>query len=227
MRRELLVTSDIAETAAGLFLRERPRSVVLAGGRTPRAFYGRLGTEEYDWGAVHVFFSDERCVPPDHPDSNFRMVREALLSKVTARVHRMHGETCDAAGYEEELRAVFGEDLPTFDITFLGMGVDGHTASLFPGDPALEETERLVVRVARPDHHRLTLTLPALSASKLVVFLISGAEKREALRRVLAGEDLPAGRVGGRRVLIIADTAAAPTRGGHREGRAGTSVQGE
>jgi len=227
MRRELLVTSDIAETAAGVFLHERPRSMVLAGGRTPRALYARLATEEYDWGAVHVFFSDERCVPPDHPDSNFRMARETLLSKVTARVHRMHGETCDAAGYEEELRAVFGEDLPTFDMAFLGMGVDGHTASLFAGDPALEETSRLVARVARPDHHRLTLTLPALSASKLVVFLISGAEKREPLRRLLAGGDLPAVRVAARRVLIIADTAAAPTHGGYREGRAGANVRGK
>jgi 6-phosphogluconolactonase/glucosamine-6-phosphate isomerase/deaminase len=121
-------------------LHERPRSVVLAGGRAPRALYDRLATKEYDWGVVHVFFSDERCVPPDH--------------------------------------------------------------------------------------HRLTLTLPALSASKLVVFLISGAEKREPLRRLLAGGDLPAARVAARRVLIIADTAAAPTHGGYREGRAGANVRG-
>ena len=142
MKRELLVVPDIAEAAADLFLRQRPRTVVLAGGRTPRPLYARLAREEYDWSAVDVFFGDERCVPPDHPDSNFRMADEALLSMVPARVHRMPGETCDAAGYEEELRAVFGNGLPTFDLVFLGMGPDGHTASLFPGDPALEETRR-------------------------------------------------------------------------------------
>ncbi len=138
------------------------------------------------------------------------MATEALLSKVRARVHRMRGESCDAAGYEEELRAVFGEGVPAFDLAFLGMGADGHTASLFPGDPALEERRRLVVRVQRPDHPRLTLTLPALSAAKLAVFLVSGEDKRGALRRVLADEELPAARVAANRVVIIADPAAAP-----------------
>lgn len=211
--RELEVTTDIAEAATQLFLRQRPRSVALAGGRTPQALYERLATQEYDWEALDVFFGDERCVSPDHPDSNFRMASEALLSKVPARVHRMRGESCDAAGYEEELRAAFRQGVPAFDLVFLGMGADGHTASLFPGDPALEETRRLVVKVARPDHPRLTLTLPLLSASKLAVFLVSGEEKREALRRVLAGEEVPAARVAARRVVIIADPAAAPARG--------------
>ena len=195
MKRELVVVPDVAEAAADLFLRERPRTVVLAGGRTPRALYGRLAEEKYDWSGVDIFFSDERCVPPEHPDSNFRMAHEALLSRVPARVHRMRGESCEAAGYEEELRVFFGNGQPSFDLVFLGMGADGHTASLFPGDPALEETRRLVVKVARPDHQRLTLTVPVLSASTLAVFLVTGAEKREALRRVLAGEHLPAARV--------------------------------
>lgn len=212
-KRELLITSDIAEVATGLFLRQRPRTLILAGGRTPREPYLRLATQVYDWDSVDVFFSDERCVPPDHPDSNFRMANETLLSKVPARVHRMQGESCHAAGYEQELRAVFGTGLPSFDLAFLGMGADGHTASLFPGDPALEETQRLVVRVARPDHPRLTLTLPVLSASRLAVFIVSGEDKREALRRVLADEDLPAARVAARRVVIIADAAAAPPSG--------------
>jgi len=209
LKRELLATPDIAGAAASIFLSERPRTVALAGGRTPRDVHVRLAVEEYDWAATHVFFGDERCVPPDHPDSNFRMANEALLSKVEAQVHRMRGETCDAAGYEEELRTVFTTGLPAFDLVFLGLGADGHTASLFPGDPALEETRRLVARVERPDHPRLTLTLPVLSAAKLAVFLVAGAEKREALRRLLAGEDLPAGRVTARRVVIIADAAAA------------------
>ncbi len=214
MKRELRVVSDIPEAGVDLFLRQRPRTIVLAGGRTPRALYARLAREEYDWSAVDVFFSDERCVPPDHPDSNFRMAEATLLSSVPARVHRMCGESCDAAGYEEELRAVFGNGMPAFDLVLLGIGADGHTASLFPGDPALEETQRLVAKVTRPDHQRMTLTLPVLSASTLVVFLVSGAEKREALRRVLAGEDLPAARVAAQRVVIIADAAAAPTRTG-------------
>lgn len=92
MTRELLVTSDILETVAQIFLGERPRTVILAGGRTPRAAYTRLATEEYDWGAVDIFFGDERCLPPDHRDSNFRMAEETILSKVPARVHRMRGE---------------------------------------------------------------------------------------------------------------------------------------
>ena len=200
---------DIPEAAARLFLHERPRTIALAGGRTPQGVYARLATERYDWSSVDVFFGDERCVPLEHPDSNFRMAKEALLSKVPARVHRMHGETCDAAGYEEELRAVFRMGTPTFDLVFLGMGADGHTASLFPGGRALDETRRLVVRVARPDHQRLTLTIPVLSASRLAVFLVSGAEKGQALQLVLAGEDLPAARVAAQRVVIIADAEAA------------------
>ena len=216
-QRELLVTPDIAESAVDLFLRERPRTLALAGGRTPRALYVRLAAQEYAWDAVDVFFGDERCLSPDHPDSNFRMANEALLSRVPARVHRMRGESCDAAGYEEELRATFGAGLPAFDLVFLGMGADGHTASLFPGDPALQETRRMVVRVERPDHPRLTLTLPVLSAAKLAVFLVAGEDKREALRQLLAGGDLPAARVAARRVVIIADAAAAP------DGEAGTN----
>lgn len=213
-KRELLVASDIAVAATELFLRQRPRTLILAGGRTPRELYRRLASLEYDWHRVDVFFGDERCVPPDHPDSNFRMASETLLAHVPARVHRMRGEDCDAAGYERELRAVFGAGLPIFDLAFLGMGADGHTASLFPGDSALEESQRLVVRVARPDHARLTLTLPVLSASRLAVFLVSGEDKREALRRVLADEDLPAARVAARRVVIIADGAAAAAQEG-------------
>jgi 6-phosphogluconolactonase len=213
LNREVLVTDDIAATAADIFLHERPRTVALAGGRTPRTLYTLLATKAYDWSAVEVFFGDERCVPPDHPASNFRMAHETLLSKVAARVHRMPGETCDAPAYEHELRRILGQDLPALDLVFLGIGADGHTASLFPGDPALEETRRLVVSVARPDHRRLTLTLPVLCAARLAVFLVSGEEKRDALRRVLAGENLPAARVAARRVVVIADPAAAPTAG--------------
>lgn len=213
MVRELIVTMDVAEEAARLFLKTRPRTVILAGGRTPQALYERLATEQYDWPALDVFFSDERCVPPDDADSNYRMAYEALLSNVRARVHRMRGETCDAQGYEWELRAVFGGGVPDFDLALLGLGADGHTASLFPGNPALEERERLVVKVKRPDHERLTLTLPVLSGAKLAVFLVSGFEKREALAALMSGDDAPAARVAARRVVILADPPAAPTEG--------------
>jgi 6-phosphogluconolactonase len=209
MRRELRVVDDLAAAAADLFLEVAPRTVALAGGTTPRRAYERLASLDYPWTDVDVFFGDERCVPPDHPDSNFRMAHQALLSKVPARVHRMPGESCDALAYQQELRAVLGTNL-LLDLVILGLGVDGHTASLFPGDPAIQETERLVVRVERPDHPRLTLTLPVLSASPVALFLVEGERKREAVRRLLTGDVIPAARVASDRVVILADPAAAP-----------------
>ena len=211
--RELMVVPDIAEAAVGLFREVQPCTLVLAGGETPRPFYRRLASEAYDWERLDVFFSDERCVPPDDADSNYHMAWECLLSLVPARVHRMRGETCDALGYEEELRAFFQGRPPAFDLVFLGLGADGHTASLFPGDAALEESERWVARVARPGHDRLTLTLPLLSAARTAAFLVAGAGKREALRRLLEGADLPAARVGAQRGVIIADRFASPEQG--------------
>jgi 6-phosphogluconolactonase len=206
---ELIVTDDIAGSAAQRFIALRPRTVALAGGSTPRPLYERLATCSFPWTETELFFSDERCVPPDHDASNYRMAREALLSKVPATVHRMLGETCDAGAYEEDLSKVFGPGLPQFDLVLLGLGEDGHTASLFPGDPALDVTDRWVVRVERPDYARLTLTLPVLSAAKAVVFLVSGASKRAAMQQLLAGADIPAARVRASEQLIIADEAAA------------------
>jgi len=136
------------------------------------------------------------------------MANEALLSKVPVSVHRMPGERCDAGEYETEMRDVFGAT-PVFDLVLLGLGADGHTASLFPNDSALEESERWVVAVPRPDHQRLTLTLVVLSAARTALFLVTGPTKREALRQLLAGEDIPAARVHASEVLIIADKAAA------------------
>ena len=211
--RELLVVPDIAAAALGLFREVQPRTLVLAGGETPRPVYHRLAEEKYDWQRLDVFFSDERCVPPDDADSNYHMAWECLLSRVPARVHRLRGETCDARGYEEELRTFFQGRPPAFDLAFLGLGADGHTASLFPGDAALEESERWVTEVARPDHDRLTLTLPLLSAARTAAFLVAGAEKREALRWLLDGADLPAARVRAQRVVIIADRFASPEQG--------------
>ena len=193
MKPELVVARDVAVAAAERFLALGPRIVALAGGSTPRLLYERLAACDFPWSETEVFFGDERCVPPGHPDSNYRMAYEALLSRVQARVHRMPGETCDAAAYEEELTKVFGPGLPEFDLVLLGLGVDGHTASLFPGDPALDVTDRRVVRVRRPDHSRLTLTLPVLSAAKAAMFLVSGESKREPLRRLLSGRGHPRG----------------------------------
>jgi len=207
--RELSVVADVATAAEALFLELGPRTVALSGGSTPKVLYQRLASANYPWEETDVFFGDERCVPPDDPDSNFRMASEALLSKVPARVHRMHGEDCDAGGYAADLEATFGPGIPQFDLVFLGLGPDGHTASLFPGDPALEERVKTVLRVDRPDHSRLTLTLPVLSAAKVAVFLVVGGAKRAMLAQLLADGDIPAARVAARRIVIIADNAAA------------------
>jgi 6-phosphogluconolactonase len=209
VKPELVVAQDITDAAAERFLGLQPKTVALAGGSTPRPLYEHLAKCSFPWQETEVFFGDERCVPPDHPDSNYRMANEALLSKVRARVHCMRGETCHAAAYEEELERVFGPGIPKFDLVLLGLGEDGHTASLFPEDPALELTNRYVVRVDRPDHPRLTLTLPVLSAAKVAMFLVSGASKREPLRRLLGGQRIPAARVEAERVVIVADKAAA------------------
>jgi 6-phosphogluconolactonase len=208
VKPQLTVARDVGAAAAERFIALGPRTVALAGGSTPRRLYERLAPRDFPWSETELFFGDERCVPPEHPDSNYRMAYETLLSRVEARVHRMPGETCDAAAYEEELTRVFGPGLPEFDLVLLGLGEDGHTASLFPGDPALDEMDRRVVRVVRPDHPRLTLTLPVLSAAKVVMFVVSGESKREALGWLLAGADIPAARVRARRVIVIADEAA-------------------
>jgi 6-phosphogluconolactonase len=201
---ELVVAKDLVALAAG-FVAERAREagtpfrVALAGGSTPRPVYEALSHEELDWPAWHVWWSDERLVPPDHPDSNERMAREALLARVhipAAQIHPLRDP---------------GIALPDrFDLVLLGIGADGHTASLFPGDPALEATEP-VVRVGRPDHPRLTMTFSVLNAARCAAFVVSGAEKRLVLERVLAADaSLPAARVAAERTVVLADDAAAP-----------------
>ncbi len=203
-------------------------AVALAGGETPRALYALLADpaapyrDGLPWERTHVFFGDERNVPPDHPGSNHGTARDALLARVPlprVNVHRIVGEgdAEDAArAYEGDLRAFFGHR-PRFDLVLLGMGADGHTASLFPGSPALEEASRLVVATAAPagGGRRITLTLPALEAAAAVLFLVSGASKAPALSRVLSGgrggEVLPAARVRplDGTVLWLVDRAAA------------------
>lgn len=178
----------------------------LAGGSTPKAAYSKLAAEPFvsrvDWGRTQIFFGDERCVAPDHPDSNFRMANEALLSKVpvpSANVFRMRGEAEDreaaAREYEAALRtgtATTGEAMPVLDLVLLGLGPDGHTASLFPGTDALDESVRAVVPVFSESKGtwRLTITRPVLDAARRVAVLVAGLEKREMLARALA--DVPA-----------------------------------
>lgn len=209
MKRELVVASDPAAAAAARFLQLRPATITLAGGSTPAPLYRYLARCTYPWSDTHVFFGDERCVPRDDPASNFAMANETLLAHVPARVHPMPGETCSAEAYEAELRQQFGDGIPAFDLVILGLGSDGHTASLFPGDAALQERARLVVAVDRPDHARLTLTLPVLSAAAHAFFLVTGGEKRDALAQLLDGGDIPAARVASARVTVFADEAAA------------------
>jgi 6-phosphogluconolactonase len=188
--------------------------VTLTGGSSPTALYQLLATPAYagkiPWAQVHIWFSDERCVPPDDKLSNYKLAHDTLLSKVpipAAQVHRMHGEDPrDAAAehYAEELRRSFGLEpvtnpsmpaLPRMDFILLGLGPDGHVASLFPGNPAVRVEDRLVVGV---EHHtppeplvdRISLTLPVLNAGAVVAFIVTSAEKAGITAKVL--EDIPA-----------------------------------
>jgi 6-phosphogluconolactonase len=213
--RELHVVDDLAAAALELFFDTAPRSMVLSGGGTPEAFYRALAERTYPWADVEVFFGDERCVPASDPRSNLRMAREALLDRVPARVFPMDGGACDAGDYERTLRERFPDAaMPMFDLAVYGLGPDGHTASLFPGKPAVRETERWVVWVPEaglePFVPRLTMTAPVLSAVRVGVFLVAGESKREALSRLVAGEDIPASLMRPERLVILCDRAAAP-----------------
>ena len=176
-------------------------SVALAGGSTPKRIYELLATDDefvdgVDWGKAHVFFGDERTVPHDHADSNFRMAHEAMLARVSLpaeNVHPMKG-TGDAAAnaslYEDDLRSFFGgAEWPRFDLVMLGMGDDGHTASLFPSTEALKESRAWVVSnwVEKFDTRRITLTAPAINHARHVLFTVTGAAKTDRLREVLYG----------------------------------------
>lgn len=188
-------------------------NIALSGGSTPKALYSTLVENpafrsRIPWQSVFFFFGDERHVPPDHADSNFRMAKEALFSKLQLReeqVSRIHGEYDDtekaALEYQQALRAYFkvsDGEYPRFDLVLLGMGDEGHTASLFPGTKALHAADRLVVRnwVGKLYTERITLTAPAINAASQILFLITRADKALALKAVLEGpyepEQLPA-----------------------------------
>ncbi len=209
----LLVKEDpqqLAEAAARDFatkaqaaIAERGRfTVALAGGSTPKATYEILASDYadgLDWSKVHVFFGDERTVPPDHEDSNYRMAQHALLAYVpVGSIHRMRGELPPAeaaAAYEEELREFFGasDQPPSLDLILLGIGDDGHTASLFPETSALEIHDHWVVAnpVLKLETTRLTLTVPVINSARAVNFLVAGEGKAEALKQILQGDADP------------------------------------
>ena len=188
-------------------LRERGRcSVALSGGSTPQAVFELLAVEPFRsrvlWDQIDFFWGDERHVPVEHPDSNYRMAAEAMLSKVPVRptkIHRIHSEIPDAAlaahEYETTLRAAFGhpEGIPRFDLMWLGLGGDGHTASLFPGTAALDERRHLCVAnwVAKLDAFRLTMTLPIINASRSTLFVVQGTEKAAIVDKVLGNHASP------------------------------------
>jgi 6-phosphogluconolactonase len=213
---DIRVSNDPAQDAAEL-LAAATGHVTLTGGSTPRAAYERAAGLREDWSGVDFWFTDERCVPPDHEHSNFGMADRALLSRAEgSTVHRMRGELGPedgAAAYENEL-GEFGPD--ALDLILLGVGPDAHICSLFPGDDALGERDRLVVGVETPGMAplvaRITLTLPVVNASRQIVFLVTGEDKAEAVARVFAGPpdpQSPGSLVDGDVVALLDPAAAA------------------
>lgn len=198
-----------------------PFRLLLSGGSTPRATYGLLAQRDLDWDCAELFFGDERFVPPDHPDSNYRMVRESLLATAKVNPRKLLAIPTDgtpesaADRYDEILRQQYGAGtleagVPLFHLTLLGLGDDGHTASLLPGQPVLKERERWVAAVAKGrSEPRITVTYPALDSSELILFLVVGAAKRDALAQARGGA-LPAGGIKPQgEVLWLVDRAAA------------------
>jgi 6-phosphogluconolactonase len=216
--RILANVEEIAQAAASEFIHQTAEAVrtkgfftvALSGGSTPKSLYSLLASEsksafraQVQWNKVHFFWGDERHVPPDHPDSNYRMAYEVMLSKVPVppeNVHRIKAENPDAGrvaeDYEQVLREFFRLELgqlPRFDLILLGMGPDGHTASLFPGTDVILERKRYVAApwVEKFNAYRITLTPPALNNAACVIFLVTGEEKAETLRVVLQGDYQP------------------------------------
>lgn len=226
----------LADAAAQMFVDSAARAiaasgrftVALSGGSTPKIMYEALAAEAYasqvDWNRVHIFWGDERCVPPTDERSNYRMACEALLDHVRipgVNIHRMEGETepaaAAAAAYERQLADVFGGVVPRFDLVLLGLGENGHIASLFPDMPVLFDENRIVegYYVDEIDMWRITLTVPVINAASSVAFLVAGSNKASIVNRVLEGErdpsTIPAQLVSPRdgTVLWMLDDAAA------------------
>lgn len=220
MNGELLVVDDLAGGFAEFVVdafRGRAGdefSLALSGGETARRCYERLAADagdRIDWWVVDVYWGDERCVAPDHPASNERLGRQALLERVGG-AHAVHPMRCDDGPDPYQLRV--GE-LGRFDVVHLGLGTDGHTASLFPGSAGMAaDPGRLVVMNDDPTglhpHRRMTLTLSGIARARLALFTVSGPAKREVMQRVADGDDLPAARVRADRVIWLVDPEAAP-----------------
>ena len=208
MNVEILATpADLATAAATLFVAKSSEAVAarglftvaLSGGSTPKLLYQLLADsfrEQVPWPSIHFFWTDERHVPPDDPESNYRMANEAMLSRVPVsehNVHRIRSENPNAAeaaeGYEQTVLRFVPGTPPRFDLILLGLGTDGHTASLFPGSEVLHETKRLVAApwVEKLQSYRITMTLPLINNAASVIFLVSGADKAEIVRDVLDG----------------------------------------
>lgn len=221
MNGELIVVDDLAGAFAARVIEayeHRPGelfSFALCGGSTARPCYERLAgdsTDSIDWLSVNIYWGDERCVPPDHPDSNQLLGRQSLLEKVGA-ANAVYPMSCDEGPDAYQLR--LGE-IGKLDVTHLGMGSDGHTASLFPASPALEADPGQLVALnedpsGRNQHPRMTLTFSGIARSRLVLFTVGGAAKRAALEAVMGGADLPAGRVSADRVVWLVDREAMPS----------------
>jgi 6-phosphogluconolactonase len=218
----------VAAVAAESIAARGRMTIALSGGSTPRGLYQRLAgawRDRIDWTRVHVFWGDERCVPPTHADSNYRLARESLLDHVpvpATQIHRMPGDVEPVAAarqYAATLEATLGDATAglrgVLDLVLLGLGADGHTASLFPGSAAVDETERTVVATPPAEGRgwRLTLTLPVLNAARSTLWLVTGDSKAPALAAVLenlpAPVPLPAQRVTGHDVRWLVDRAAA------------------
>ncbi len=208
---EVQVVRQVPQAFAALVADLAPASVALSGGGTARQCYELLATADVDWTRVDAWFGDERWLPVHDPESNEGMARVTFLDEVEPHaIHSMYDAdaTIDEAAraYDAELRAA-----PPLELVHLGLGPDGHTASLFPGTAPLDETDRWVVPNGDDlhPHPRLTLTFPALAATRLVVVTVAGTSKQDAFARIRAGENLPAGRVRAERVVWLVDEAAA------------------
>jgi 6-phosphogluconolactonase len=226
MQVDVLADPDAVAAGAAAFIAQQAAAAIairgrfklaVSGGRTPWAMLRELAALKVDWTNVHVFQVDERVAPPGDDSRNLTHIRESLLERVplpAANMHAMPVEANDlaaaAARYAQTLKTIAGTP-PVLDLAHLGLGPDGHTASLVPGDPVLDE-DFLDVSLTQPyqGHRRMTLTYPVLNRSRCVLFVVTGAEKVEALAQLRAGDRrIPAARVTGERALVIADAAAA------------------
>lgn len=197
------VVDDVPAAFADLVTETAPETIALSGGSLARRCYAALAARDVDWRRVVVLFGDERVVPPDHPDSNEGTARRVLLDEAKpATVHSMVGLGADR--YDELVRS-----MPPIELVHLGLGADGHTASLFPGAPQLAIEDRFVVAAGDDahEHDRITFTFPAIARSQLVVVTVAGDEKRDAWRRLCADDDIPAARIRATEVVWLVEPA--------------------